>query len=161
LHTLFKPFGLSAIQRECHGDDSLKKFDSHGLPMIAIGKCQNSNGNQFYNPMNGTFVSSIDYVFQDHISSSSCFGYKYQPGTFIYQLDESTTIFSPKFPLDSTVLVHSHSPPHYATVIGVASYNSPDIYTVIVNQDMANFCKILQRINGVFVQVILLILPRG
>lgn len=84
LRTLFKQFGLAAVRHERHGDESIKKFESQSLPMIAIGKCQNLNGLQFYNPMNGTFVSSIDYVFQDHVTSGSRFGYKYQPGTFIY-----------------------------------------------------------------------------
>jgi hypothetical protein len=80
LRTLFKPFGLAAVRRELHGDESFKKFDSQSLPMIEVGKCQNSNGIQIYNPMNGTFVSSIDYVFQDHVTSGTRFSYKYQPG---------------------------------------------------------------------------------
>jgi hypothetical protein len=83
LRTLFKPFSLAAVKRECHGDTSINKFESQSLPMIAIGKCPNSNGIQFFNPMNGTFVSSIDYVFQDHVTSGSRFGFKNQPGTFI------------------------------------------------------------------------------
>jgi len=29
--------------------------------MIAVGCCPNSTGIQFYNPSNGTLVSSIDY----------------------------------------------------------------------------------------------------
>jgi hypothetical protein len=53
--------------------------------------------------MNGTFVSLIDYVFQEHITSGTQLGYRYQPGTFIYRLDESTTVFSPKFPLFSSL----------------------------------------------------------
>jgi hypothetical protein len=80
--------------------------------------------------MNGTFVSSIDYTLQHHVSSGSRFGLKYQPGVFIYRLDETTYIFSPKFKLDSSVLIHTHSPPHVATVIGIPSYATPDIYTV-------------------------------
>jgi hypothetical protein len=52
--------------------------------MIAIGCCPNSNGHQFYNPVNGTFVSSIDYKLQPNITSGAHFGYQYQPGTFIY-----------------------------------------------------------------------------
>jgi hypothetical protein len=56
--------------------------------MIAVGKCQNSNGIQFYNPMNDTFISLIDYVFQEYIASGTRFGYRYQPGTFIYRLDK-------------------------------------------------------------------------
>ena len=57
---------------------------------------------------------------------------KYQPGTFIYRLDESTSIFAPKFNIDSKVYVHSHSPPPIATVIGIPTYNTPepDVYTV-------------------------------
>jgi hypothetical protein len=33
--------------------------------------------------------------------------------------------------LDSEVLVHTHSPPHQAKVIGLPSYDRPDIYTVL------------------------------
>jgi len=133
LRTLFKPFSLAAVQRERHGDASLNKFESQSLPMITIGKCPNSNGIQFYNPMNSTFVSSIDYVFQDHVTSGSRFGFKYQPGMFIYRLDKSTTIFSPKFLLDLQVLDHSHSPPHLATVI-VVPFQS-DVYTIKFKDD--------------------------
>ena len=99
--------------------------------MIAVGRCQHSNGLQFYNPATGTFVSSIDYKFQPHVTSGTKFGYQYPPGTFIYRLDESTTIFTPRFTLDSEVLVHTHSPPHQAKVIGLPSYDRPDIYTVL------------------------------
>jgi len=91
--------------------------------MIAIGRCPNSDGLLCYNPSSGTFVSSIDYVFQPNVTSGTRFGYKYQPGTFIYRLDESTTIFTPKFLLDSKVLVHTHSPPHTATIVGLPSYD--------------------------------------
>jgi hypothetical protein len=45
-------------------------------------------------------------------------------------LDESTTVFNTKFPLESKVLVHTHSPPHVATIVGLPSYTRPDIYTV-------------------------------
>ncbi len=45
-------------------------------------------------------------------------------------MDESTTVYAPKFKLDSKVLVHTHSPPHVATVIGLPTYHRPDIYTV-------------------------------
>jgi hypothetical protein len=69
--------------------------------MIAIGQCPNSNGLQFYNPVNHTFVSSIDYKLQFHEMSGARFGFCYQPRTFIYRLDESTSIFEPKFSLDS------------------------------------------------------------
>jgi hypothetical protein len=74
---------------------------------------------------------SIDYKFQPHCASGARFGYKYQPGTFIYRLDESTTIFMPKLPLDSAVLVNTHCPPHLAKVIGIATYNTSDVCTVI------------------------------
>jgi len=119
-----------AVRRERHGDDTLEKFDSQSIPMIAIGRCPTSNGLLFYNPANSTFVSSIDYTFQPHVTSGSRFGYKYQPGTFIYRLEESNSIFAPKFRLDSKVLVHTHSPPSLATIIGIPTYTSPDIYTV-------------------------------
>jgi len=39
-------------------------------------------------------------------------------------------VYAPAFPLDSQVLVHSHSPPHVATIIGTPTYSRPDIYTV-------------------------------
>jgi hypothetical protein len=84
LRVLFKPFALAAVRRERNGDNTLEKFDSQSVPMIAIGRCPTSNGLQFYNPANSTFVSSIDYTFQPHVTSGSRFGYKYQPGTFIY-----------------------------------------------------------------------------
>jgi hypothetical protein len=61
LCVLFKLFGVAAVRREQQGDQSLGKFDSQSVPMIAVGRCPNSNGIQFYNPSNGTFVSSIDY----------------------------------------------------------------------------------------------------
>jgi hypothetical protein len=130
LRLLFNPFNLAAVRRERVGDESLSKFSSQSIPMITLGRCPNSDGLQFFNPENGTIVSSIDYTFQPHVTSGARFGYKYQAGTFIYRLDESTTMFSPKFPLDSTVLVHTHSPPHMATVIWTPFYSQPDIYTV-------------------------------
>ncbi len=37
LQVLFKPFALVAVRRERHGDDTLEKFDSQSIPMIAIG----------------------------------------------------------------------------------------------------------------------------
>ncbi len=130
LRLMFKPFALAAVRRERNGDATLQKFDSQSLPMIVLGRCPVSNGLQFYNPVNGSIVSSIDYTIQHHVTSGSKFGYKYQPGTFVYQLDESTTMYAPKFPLDSTVLVHTHTPPHKATIIGIPTYSHPDIYTV-------------------------------
>jgi hypothetical protein len=99
--------------------------------MIAIGRCQNSNGLQFYNHVNGSFVSSINYKFQPHTKSGTRFGYKYQAGTFIYRLDDTNLIFTPKYNLDSSVLIHTHSPPHKAKVIGIPSYDKPNVYTVV------------------------------
>jgi len=75
-------------------------------------------------------VSSIDYKFQPNVTRGARFGFSYQPGTFMYRLDESTSIFSPKFSLDSQVLIHTHSPPHTATIVGIPSYDHPDVYTV-------------------------------
>jgi hypothetical protein len=98
--------------------------------MIVVGRCPNSTGLHFYNPKNGTFVSSIDYRIQPNVTSEAHFGYQYQPGTFVYRLDESTAVFSPTFPLESSVLVHTHSPPSPATVIGVPTYEYPNVYTV-------------------------------
>jgi len=45
-------------------------------------------------------------------------------------LDVTTAVYAPTFPLDSQVLVHSHAPPHKATIIGTPSYSRPDIHTV-------------------------------
>jgi hypothetical protein len=67
--------------------------------MIAVGCCNHSNELFFYNPVNGTFVSWVDYHFQHNVTSGSFFGLKYQPGVFIYRLDESTSIFAQKFNL--------------------------------------------------------------
>jgi len=131
LRVIFKMFGLAAVRRERVGEKTLSKFDSQSSPMIAVGRCPQSDGLQFYNPINGTFVTSIDYKFQNHCTSGAKFGYQYQPGMFIYRLDETNSIFTPKFPLDSEVLVHTHSPPHVAKVIGIPSYDRPDIYTVL------------------------------
>jgi hypothetical protein len=97
--------------------------------MIIIRRCPNSNGLQFYNPSNGTFVSSIDYKFQPNITSGSFFGLKYHPHIFIYQIDESNSIFAPTYQLDSPVYVHTHLPLSLAKVIGIPTYNTPDIYT--------------------------------
>jgi hypothetical protein len=130
LRLMFKPFAFAAVRRERKGNATLQKFESQSLPMIVLGRCPISNGLQFYNPINGSIVSSIDYTIQHHVTSGSKFGYSYQPGTFIYRLDESTTMYAPKFHLDSTVLVHTHTPPIKATVIGIPTYSHPDIYTV-------------------------------
>jgi len=131
LRVLFPMFGLAAVRRDRIGDTTLNKFEPQSTFMIAVGRCQQSNGLQFYNPANGTFVSSIDYKFQLHSTSGAHFNYKYQPGVFIYRLDETTAIFTPKFTLDSDVLVHTHSPPSRAKIIGIPSYDRPDIYTVL------------------------------
>ncbi len=50
---------------------------------------------------------------------------------FIYRLDETTTIYTPQFALDSEVLVHTHSPPHVAKIVGIPSYDRPNVYTVL------------------------------
>jgi len=130
LRLLFKVFALAAVRRERVGDSRLGKFDSQSIPMIAVGQCPNSTSLQFYNPANGTFVSSIDFKFQNHVTSGAYFGMKYQPGSFIYRLDESTSVFALTFNIDSSVYVHTHSPPSLATVIGIPTYSAPDIYTV-------------------------------
>ena len=59
------------------------------------------------------------------------FGFKYQSGTFLYRLDETNSVFAPKFALDTQVYVHTHSSPSLATIIGIPTYQSPDIYTVV------------------------------
>jgi hypothetical protein len=130
LRVLFPMFGLAAVHQEQGVDIQLKKFAPQSTYMIAVGRCQQSNGLQFYNPTNCTFVSSIDYKFQLHSTSGVHFGYKYQPGTFIYRLDKSTTVFKPHFQQDSEVFVHTYSPPHRAKVVGLPSYDRPDIKTV-------------------------------
>jgi hypothetical protein len=129
LRVLFKMFGLAAVHRERNGNLQ-GKFDSQSGPMIAVGRCPNSNGIQFYNPENGSLVSSIDYKFQLHTTSGTHFNYKYQAGTFLYRLDETNSIFAPKFNIDSSVSVLTHLPPSTAKVIGIPSYQAPNIYTV-------------------------------
>jgi len=131
LRTLFKLFSLAAVRRERSNDMHLGKFEAQSVPMIAVGRCPNSTGLQFYNPANGTLVSSIDYKLQSHVSSGAYFNLKYQSGTFIYRLDESTTIFAPKFHLDALVHVNTHSPPPTATIVGIPTYSNPDVYTVL------------------------------
>jgi hypothetical protein len=98
--------------------------------MITLGRCPTSNGLLFYNPSNGTIISSIDYTFQYHVTSGSKFGYKCQPGVFKYRLDETTTVYSPQFLLDTDVLVHTHSPPHRAKIVSIPTFSNPDVYTV-------------------------------
>jgi hypothetical protein len=131
LRVLFKVFGSAAVHRERVGDTRLGKFESQSVPMITVGKCPNSPGLQVYNPANGTFCSSIDYKFQNHVTSGAYFGMRYQPGVMIYRLDETTSVFAPKYQLDSPVYVHTHSPPSLATVIGIPTYYTPDIYNVV------------------------------
>jgi hypothetical protein len=130
LRVLFKMFGLAAVRHEQIGDAKLGKFDSQSVPMIAVGRCTNSYGLLFYNPANSTFVSSVDYKFQLNTTSGAHFGYKYQSGTFFYRLDETNSIFSPKFAIDSMVYVHTHLPPPKAKIIGLPTYDSPNVYTV-------------------------------
>jgi len=150
LRVLFPMFGLAAVRRERTGDNRLNKFESQSIPMIAVGRCQQSNGLQFYNPVNGSFVSSVDYRFQPYTTSGTRFGYKYQPGTFLYRLDESNSVFTPKYNLDASVLIHTHSPPHQARIIGIPSYDKPDVYTVVFadgsiaeNADSDNIIELL------------------
>ena len=131
LRVLFKMFGLAAVRCEHSGDSRLNKFESQSLPMIAVGRCPNSNGIQFYNPCDGTFTLSIDYRFQHNVTSGTHFNLKYQPGVFLYRLDETNSVFSPKFHLDTQVHVHTHSPPSMAKIIGLPSYHKPDVYTVV------------------------------
>jgi hypothetical protein len=45
-------------------------------------------------------------------------------------LDESTSIFAPKFCLDTLVHVHTHSSPAIATIVGIPTYDRPHTYTV-------------------------------
>jgi hypothetical protein len=125
VRVLCKLFSLAAVKKERMGDNTLSKFDSQSIPMIAVGQCPHSDGLQFFNPTNGTLVSSIDYTLLHNTTSGARFGCTYQPGTFIYRLDESTTIDQPKFALDSEVLIHTHSPPHVAKIIGIPSYDRP------------------------------------
>jgi hypothetical protein len=73
---------------------------------------------------------SIDYKFQLHTTSGTYFNYKYQAGTFLYRINETTSIYAPMFNIDSQVLVHTHSPPSIAKVISIPTYQSPNIYTV-------------------------------
>jgi hypothetical protein len=131
LRVLFKMFGLAEDRHERSGDTRLNKFESQSVPMIAVGRCPHSNGLQFYNPCNGTFTSSIDYHFQHNVTSGTHFNLKYQPGVFIYRLDETNSVFAPKFHLDTHVHVHTHSPSSTATVIGLPSYSYPNVYTAV------------------------------
>jgi len=69
--------------------------------MIAVGHCPISDGLQFFKPANGKLVSSIDYTLLSYSTSGALFGYQYQPGLFIYRLDEPTYIFKQKLYLDA------------------------------------------------------------
>jgi hypothetical protein len=97
LRALFRLFSVAAVCCERNGDVPLGKFDSHSISMIAVGCFPHSTSLQYYNPANGTLVSSKDYKFQHNITSGSHFGLKYQPGVFIYRLDESTSILLQNF----------------------------------------------------------------
>lgn len=55
---------------------------------------------------------------------------KYQLDTFLYRLDETTSIFALKFAINSSDYVDTHSPPSIATIVGIPMYISPNIYTV-------------------------------
>lgn len=133
LRVLFKMFGLAAVRHERTGNLHPNKFEMQSIPMIAVDRCLNSDHLQLYNPENGTFFSSIDYKFQLHNMSGAYFKYCYQPGAFFYRLDETNTTFAPKFNIESSVLDHTHSPPTVATVIGLPTYLTPNIYTVRFN----------------------------
>jgi hypothetical protein len=135
VQNLFQPFCLAAVRRVRVGDEVVPKFDSQSIPMITLGKCPHSDGLQFFNLINGTIVSSIDYKFQPNVTSGTRFGYTYQAGMCLYRLDETTNMYAPSFPLESTVLVNTHSPPHVAKIIGTPSYTRPDIYTVRFKDD--------------------------
>jgi len=47
LRVLFPMFGLAAVRRDQIGDSTLSKFEAQSVFMIAIGRCQQSNGLQF------------------------------------------------------------------------------------------------------------------
>jgi len=83
LRVLFKLFSVSAALQERHCYTKLGKFDAQSTPMNADGRCPNSNGLQFNNPANGTFVSSIDYKILPNVTSGSFFGLQYQPGVYL------------------------------------------------------------------------------
>jgi len=136
LRVLFKMFGLAAVPRERIEHSQLGKFEAQSFPMIAVGRCSNSNGLLFYNPANGTFVSPIDYKFLLNVTSGAHFGYKYQSGTFLYRLDDSNSIFAPKFALETQVYVHTHSPPSLATIIGILTNQSLDVCTVVLKDSL-------------------------
>jgi hypothetical protein len=100
LRVLFQMFGLAAVRRERIGDLTLGKFTSQNIPMIAVGRCPNSTGLLFCNPVNSTFISSIDYKFQPHTTSGAHFGYKYQSGTFFIDWMRQIQFFPQSFLLN-------------------------------------------------------------
>ena len=56
-------------------------------------------------------------------------------------MDETNHLLTPKFPLESEVLIHTHSPPHTAKVIGLPSYDRPSVYTVAFSDgSIAEYC---------------------
>jgi hypothetical protein len=64
------------------------------------------------------------------VTSGAYFGLRCQPGTFIYLLDDSTSIFAPIAALDTSVYVYTHSPPSVLNIIGIPSYDNPHVYAV-------------------------------
>jgi hypothetical protein len=100
----------------------LGKFEAQSIPMIAVGKCPNSNGLQFYNPANGTFVSSIDYKFQSVVTSGVYFGlYIVWMNPPLSLLQNFLWIFQ---------FMSIHSPPSVAKIVGIPSYDNPHVYIV-------------------------------
>ena len=87
LCVLFKMFSLAVVRWEGVGNSQLGKFEPQSIPAITVGRCPNSTGLQFYNPVNGTFLSSIDYKLQNNVTRGTFFGLKYQPNVFSYRLD--------------------------------------------------------------------------
>jgi hypothetical protein len=79
----------------------------------------------------------------------------------MYRLDKSTTIFAPKYNLDSQVLLHYHSPPHVATVIDIPSYNAPNRYTVAFKDGAISKCDvdILSAMDDTLIQPTIALLP--
>jgi hypothetical protein len=78
-------------------------------------------------------------------------------------LDETTSIFAPKFTLDSEVLVHTHSPPHQAKIVGLPLYDRPDIYTVLFQDGSLAECSdshnILEAVSSSAVTSPITLLP--
>jgi hypothetical protein len=59
------------------------------------------------------------------VTSGAYFGLRCQPGTFVYRLDDSTSVFAPIFALDTSVYVYTHSPLSVPNIIGIPSYDNP------------------------------------